>query len=121
MTTKGRALDTATVAFAERGVAGTSLDELARTMGITKQTILYHFKSKDGLLRAVLVAAAEQLEVELRQATADVPVGWARVDASVRAACASDLPRTGQPFGTIQRPVSRLVTSRISGRSLTIR
>lgn len=55
-------------------------------MGVTKQTILYHFKSKDGLLRAVLAEAAETLRGALdREVEANQP-GWPRVEATVRTA-----------------------------------
>ncbi len=84
--TAARAVETAAAAFAERGVAATSLDDLARTMGVTKQTILYHFKSKSGLLNAVLVDAAETLRDELDRSSEASPPGWARVESTVRAA-----------------------------------
>lgn len=75
----------ATVAFAERGVAGTSLDLLAAELGVTKQTILYHFGSKGGLIQAVLARAAEDLASELESAVIGVEAGWASVEAVVRA------------------------------------
>lgn len=84
--TAERAVETAAAAFAERGVAATSLDDLARTMGVTKQTILYHFKSKSGLLSAVLVDAAETLRNELDRSSEASPPGWPRVESTVRAA-----------------------------------
>lgn len=93
MTTKHRVLDVATVAFAEQGVAGTSLDALAGQLGFTKQTILYHFGSKNGLIEAVLVRAADDLVSELRTATADVEPGWTSVEAAVRASFALALRR----------------------------
>lgn len=84
--TADRAVQTAAAAFAERGVAATSLDDLARSMGVTKQTILYHFKSKSGLLTAVLVDAAETLRAELDRSSEASEPGWPRVESTVRAA-----------------------------------
>ena len=84
--TKHRAILVATVAFADKGVAGTSLDELARQLGVTKQTILYHFGSKDRLVADVLAAAASDLLVVLEDASRSSGAGWDRVDATVRAA-----------------------------------
>ena len=78
----------ATVAFAEQGVAATSLDELARRLGVTKQTILYHFRSKDGLVAAVLQAAAQDLVAVLDEASRASAPGWDRVEATVRSAFA---------------------------------
>jgi len=85
VTTQHRALRAATVAFAERGVAGTSLDLLAAELGVTKQTILYHFGSKGGLIEAVLARAAEDLAAELEDAVTGVEAGWPSVQAVVRA------------------------------------
>lgn len=89
MSTKHRAIAAATTAFGERGVAGTSLDWLASELGVTKQTILYHFGSKDGLITAVLATGAQDLTGALESAidSADEidPRGWARIEAVVRA------------------------------------
>lgn len=84
MATKHRALEAASVAFSARGVAGTSLDGLAAELGVTKQTILYHFGSKDGLIREVLAAAADELLAELQTAVERSEPGWGRVEAAVR-------------------------------------
>lgn len=88
VTTKDRALAAATVAFAGKGVAGTSLDGLAAELGITKQTILYHFGSKDGLITAVLVEAAEELLSAMQSAIDVSQPGWDRVVATVRSSFA---------------------------------
>ncbi len=104
--TKHRALDAATVAFAARGVAATSLDGLAAELGVTKQAILYHFRSKDGLVEAVLTAAAEDLMSQLQSAIDISAPGWDRVVATVRAAFAVAVRRP-ELLGLL-REVSRL-------------
>jgi AcrR family transcriptional regulator len=83
----------ATVAFANKGVAGTSLDDLARDLGITKQAILYHFGSKDGLVTAVLAAAASDLLDVLEEASRASKPGWDRVEATVRSSFALAVER----------------------------
>jgi AcrR family transcriptional regulator len=40
--------------FAERGFASTSVDEIARTAGITKGAIYWHFANKDALFTGIL-------------------------------------------------------------------
>ncbi|MCW2525876.1 MAG: TetR family transcriptional regulator [Pseudonocardiales bacterium] len=40
--------------FAEQGYDGTSLQQIADRLGVTKAALYYHFKSKDDLLLAVL-------------------------------------------------------------------
>jgi len=66
--TRERILDAAIVGFAERGVEATSLDALAERLQVRKQTILYHFGSKDGLLVAAIDHAVSELAQALRRA-----------------------------------------------------
>ena len=85
MATKDRVLAVAAVVFAERGYEAASLDALASALGVTKQTILYHFGSKAGLLDAVLDATAATLGDELDRAVGAAEPGWPRIEAVVRA------------------------------------
>lgn len=83
--TRERVLDAALVAFSDRGYAGTSLDDLATSLGLTKQAILYHFGSKDALLTAVIDRTAAGL-VELFAAEVDQGAeGFSRIESVVRA------------------------------------
>lgn len=93
VSTKSRAISVATVAFADQGVAGTSLDDLARRLDVTKQTILYHFGSKDGLVDAVLTAGAEDLLLVLEEASQVSEPGWDRIEAAVRSSFALAVAR----------------------------
>ena len=51
-------LDVALESFSTSGFDATSLDAIAKSLGIRKQTILYHFTTKKGLLNAVVERAA---------------------------------------------------------------
>lgn len=84
MSTADRILATASDAFGARGFEATSLDDLARSLGIRKQTILYWFPSKDALLGACLDAAAAELAGELERTLRGAPDGWPRVEALLR-------------------------------------
>ncbi|MEO1734420.1 MAG: TetR/AcrR family transcriptional regulator [Pseudomonadota bacterium] len=54
-------LTTALALFAARGFYGVSLADVARELGLTKQSILHHFKSKEALYGAVLAGLANRL------------------------------------------------------------
>lgn len=84
--TRDRILDTALDMFGARGVDAVSLDEIAREVGVRKQTILYWFPSKEELVAAVLETVAAELVVVIDaaiRAAADDPLE--RIDAVVRA------------------------------------
>lgn len=82
--TKARVLDAALASFGTAGYDSTSLDGLAVGLGIRKQTILYHFVSKRGLLNAVVDRVAEDLTLAMDQVLAGGQRDWERVDALVR-------------------------------------
>ena len=84
MDTKTRVLDAALASFGARGYEATSLDAIAATLGITKQSILYHFTSKEQLLEAVIDRSAIELADVLESAIANAGPGFARVEAVIR-------------------------------------
>src|ERR687897_2637132 len=85
--TAERIVTAAIAAFGTRGYGATSLDDLARELGIRKQTILYWYPSKEALLDAAVDRTAIEVALRLRRALSpDGGVeGFARVDAIVRA------------------------------------
>ncbi|MDA8379468.1 MAG: TetR/AcrR family transcriptional regulator [Actinomycetota bacterium] len=83
-TTSERILASALASFGTRGYEATSLDALASTLGVRKQTILYWFSSKEALLDAVIDRSAVELAGALEGALARAGTGWARVEAIVR-------------------------------------
>jgi TetR/AcrR family transcriptional regulator len=82
--TRERVLDAALRAFGTRGYETTSLDALAAELGVRKQTILYHFASKELLLEAVIDRAGADLAGLIEESLARSEPGWGRVDAIVR-------------------------------------
>jgi TetR/AcrR family transcriptional regulator len=82
--TRERILDTALAAWGTRGYEPTSLDALAAGLGITKQSILYWFPSKEALLEAVIARSAEELSDAMQSALEGAGDGWAKVEAVVR-------------------------------------
>ena len=54
--------------FAEKGYASTSVREIVSVAGVTKPVLYYYFQSKEGLFKAILDSAAQQLEIMLEEA-----------------------------------------------------
>ncbi len=62
MDTRRALLQSARKAFAERGYAATSLEDLAGTLGLTKAAVYHHFASKRALLEALLAEGAQETQ-----------------------------------------------------------
>lgn len=59
--TRAALIDAAQRLFFERGQQGTSLDAVAAEAGVTKQTLLRHFRSKDGLMEQAFATAFDDV------------------------------------------------------------
>ncbi len=66
---KKKFIDTALRLFAERGFYGASLADVADELDLTKQSILYHFKTKEALYRAVLSDVSRRFDALLDEVT----------------------------------------------------
>ncbi len=84
-TTGERILAAALRSFGSTGIDGTSLDALARDLGVTKQAILYWYPSKEVLLDAVIDFSAVELQRRFARAI-QTGEGFDRVEAVVHAA-----------------------------------
>ena len=91
--TRQRILDAALDLFGARGVDAVSLDEIAREVGVRKQTVLYWFPSKDELVDAVLETVASELVV--------------LIDAAVRSSSEDPLDRVDAVVRAVFRPAVR--------------
>jgi len=60
--TRSRILDTAELVFEQRGVSGTSLNEIAKAAGLTRGAIYWHFQDKADLFNAMMERATLPLE-----------------------------------------------------------
>ena len=85
MGTSDRILAAALRSFGTTGIDATSLDALARDLGVTKQAILYWYPSKEALLDAVVDFSAVELQRRFARAI-QTGEGFDRIDAVVRAA-----------------------------------
>jgi AcrR family transcriptional regulator len=59
--TRANIIDVATAEFAERGLSGARVDRIAERIKTSKRMLYYHFGSKEGLYRAVLLSYYEKL------------------------------------------------------------
>lgn len=89
--TRDRILDTAEQVFCERGVAGTSLADIADAAGLTRGAIYWHFKNKGDLFSALLDRVALPMEEMIRKAADE---STADPLASLRACCVHVLRHT---------------------------
>ncbi len=85
MGTSERILAAALHSFGTTGIDATSLDALARDLGVTKQAILYWYPSKEALLDAVIDFSAVELQRRFARAI-QTGEGFDRVAAVVHAA-----------------------------------
>jgi AcrR family transcriptional regulator len=72
------------LSFATKGYDAVSLDALAGDLGVSKQTILYWFESKEALMAAVISQGAGELSAALELALDAEAEGFARVELVVR-------------------------------------
>lgn len=79
--TRDKIIDAAMSIIRDRGVAKLTLDEAAKCAGLSKGGILYHFKSKDDLIRGMierLLHQMDELDLAHYQQEPEGPYRWAR-------------------------------------------
>jgi len=80
--TRAALLDDATALFAERGYAGTSLEDVASASRVTRGAVYHHFASKQALFEAVLDRQEVRVTDEVVAAAVAAADPW---DAAMRA------------------------------------
>ncbi|CAA7623908.1 TetR/AcrR family transcriptional regulator [Magnetospirillum sp. UT-4] len=79
--TREKIIDAAMTIVRDQGVARLTLDEAARIAGMSKGGVLYHFKTKDDLIRAMvqrMIDACDALHHEYYLAEPEGSYRWAR-------------------------------------------
>ncbi len=72
-TTKTRMYDAALALIAEKGFAGTTVDEIAERAGVAKGTVYYHFAGKAELVEALIVEKLTPVDDKFRASVASAP------------------------------------------------
>ena len=67
--TRNNLLETALIVFYDRGVAQASLDEIAKTAGVTRGALYWHFKNKEDLFDALFQKHFADIEQHLEQSS----------------------------------------------------
>lgn len=80
--TRDRILDTAEALFAEKGLAATSVRDIASAVGLTAASLYNHFEGKEALYAAVLERGIRPLVIVL-EGLANQPDPDARPDAAI--------------------------------------
>lgn len=108
--TRARILAAAAHLMSERGITGTSMEDVAATAGVAKGSVFYNFGSKNALCRAVLEGGVSQFASTVDEVRAG-HAGWAALEAAAYAllvsidaspdmgqVVASELFRRGRPW-----------------------
>lgn len=66
--TRETVMESAIVAFASKGYAGTSVNDILRVTGLSKPTLYYYFGSKEGLFREILDSAYDGVHAAMLHA-----------------------------------------------------
>lgn len=72
--------------FAERGYAGTAMEEVVRRAGVTRGALYHQFEDKRDLFRAVVMQVGYEVGRRVRDRVKDAGRGWDRLVAIVEAA-----------------------------------
>jgi AcrR family transcriptional regulator len=82
-------LDAAEQRLVEAGPAGIRLQEVAADVGVSHPTVLHHFGSREGLVKAVVARALDSLHARLLEAMTDAPKEPSQAEAMLDAVFAA--------------------------------
>ena len=78
---RGKLIAAGRKAFAEKGFADASMDDLTAAAGLTRGALYHNFGDKKGLLAAVVAQVDGEMAAKARQAAGDAPDPWTALEA----------------------------------------
>ncbi len=93
--TREALIEAGTALFAERGFDGATVDAIARRAAVNKAMIHYHFGSKEGLYRAILVDVYAGLAARVREVCVPADPPAVRLRRFIEAFAETNLRRPG--------------------------
>lgn len=104
-TRKLMVLREAAIAFAEKGISKTSIDDIAERLGVTKPTIYHYARSKDQMIRECLRAASERSDRFIAELSTSATNGREKLEGFLRAYVHSVADDFGRLFVNINPQV----------------
>ena len=89
-------LEAATTVFLRNGYLGTSMDEIAASAGVSKQTIYKHFADKERLFIAIVTSTVDEISDPVREEVLDI-ADTGDIEADLRDLARRQLERVMQP------------------------
>lgn len=116
MSHKDELLTAAMTLFGKLGYDGTTLDAVAESAGVRKQSLLYYFPSKEELFQACVDRLGEILSSALERALEGPELGWDRVENVIRSIfrMAAEHPQAA-PFAREAARRSPQVVGKVAG------
>lgn len=116
MSRKDELLTAAMTLFGKLGYDGTTLDAVAESAGVRKQSLLYYFPSKEELFQACVDRLGEILSSALERALEGPELGWDRVENVIRSIfrMAAEHPQAA-PFAREAARRSPQVVGKVAG------
>ncbi len=76
---RAKLISAARKAFAEKGFAAASMDELTASVGLTRGALYHNFGDKQGLLAAVVAQVDSEIALRAKEQAASAGDGWNRL------------------------------------------
>ncbi|MDU4095394.1 MAG: helix-turn-helix domain-containing protein, partial [Pantoea sp.] len=76
---KNKLITAARKAFAEKGFAAASMDELTASVGLTRGALYHNFGDKRGLLAAVVAQLDSEMALRAKAIASNAEAGWDRL------------------------------------------